>query len=162
MQQPQNKLTEIAVFSLVALLVIAAVFLLYFGKVDFTGMLTMFGFAGGVLGVQGAFKAPSPAQSAQLQALFSQVMQALPGLFAQLQPPAVTIHNTIPATPPTAIGQAAPIVAAAQPVPVQLAPNPAYNAATQANAANWQVQNAPYPAGQQAFPDRFTASVPTV
>jgi hypothetical protein len=114
--QPPNKFTEIAVFTIVALLVLAGVFLLYFGKVDFTGMLTMFGFAGGVLGVNGAFKAPSPAQSAQLQALFSQVMNVLPGLFNQLQPPAVTIHNNIP---PTAIGQAP----SSQPAPVPPAQN---------------------------------------
>ena len=159
MQQSQNKLTEVALLVIVGLLIVAGAFLLYVGKVDFTGMLTLFGFAGGILGVNGAFKAPSPAQSAQLQGLLSQVMNVLPGLLSQLQPPPITIHNNIPASanPPTAT---VPVSAAAQPAPVQITPNPAFSATTSINPFAQ-----PAPVAQQAFPapqypSRFTADVP--
>ena len=146
---PQTRLTDVAVLVIAALLIVIGAFLFYVGKVDFTQTLSLVGVAGAMLGIKGAFNAPSPTQQAQNNAMFSQMMNVLPCLFAQLpglfSPPQVTIHNNIP---PTATVPATNVL---QPINLvtPLAPGTAtYMPLTPANT--WNQPVAPVP--QQAFP----------
>lgn len=84
MQPQSNPYTEIGVVVIAVALIAAATVLLVLGKADSTEATLMFGLAVGVFGVNGAYKAPSPTQQAQIAALLTQVLSLLP------QPPAPT------------------------------------------------------------------------
>ena len=109
--QNTNLLTEIGAMVLAGLLVIGGVLLLIEGKIDTAFATSMFILAAGLLGINGALKAPSQQQQQQLgalaqqgQALTSQALSALPAVVAASQ-------------------QSAPTPApAVQPTPIQLAP----------------------------------------
>src|SRR5579859_5937092 len=145
-----NTLAEIAAIVIAGLLIVGGVVLLFTRTVDLTGATTIFVLAVGILSVNVALKAPSPAQQQQIQAVVGRVLDVLPGLMAHAAtPPQITIHNnlpplpTVPAAPvqPTSfvdtsnrgpiiplekqVAPAVPVAAAAQPTPVQITPNPA-------------------------------------
>lgn len=71
--QPNNPLTEIGVILISVALIAAATTLLVLGKIDFTGATVLYGLVAGIYGVNGAFKAASPAQ----QALLAQVLSSI-------------------------------------------------------------------------------------
>ena len=75
--QPNN-LTEISVLVISVLFILAGSILLFFGKIDATFATLMFGLVAAIYGVNSAYKAPSPAQQAQLGALLEQVLNLLP------------------------------------------------------------------------------------
>jgi len=106
-----NLLTEIGAMVLAGLLVIGGVLLLIEGKIDTAFATSMFILAAGLLGINGALKAPSQQQQQQLgalaqqgQALTSQALSVLPTVVAATQQP-----TPAPAVQPT-------------PTPIQLAP----------------------------------------
>jgi len=87
-----NPITEVGMFVIAGLLIIGGALLLYFGRIDFTAFALMFGSALALFGVNGALKAPSPAQQTQLngqqqnlQYLLSQTLATLPGIIQSLQ-----------------------------------------------------------------------------
>ncbi len=87
-----NPITEVGMFVIAGLLIIGGAILLYFGRIDFTAFALMFGSALALFGVNGALKAPSPAQQNQLnsqqqnlQYLLSQTLATLPGIVQSLQ-----------------------------------------------------------------------------
>jgi hypothetical protein len=86
-----NPVTEIILGVLSALFIAGGVLLLYVGKTDFAGAAFMFGLPAVLLGINGALKAPSPAQQAALLSLTAQALQtqAQPQL-AQAPAPAAT------------------------------------------------------------------------
>src|SRR5258708_22627975 len=109
-----NLLTEIGAMVLAGLLVIGGVLLLIEGKVDTAFATSMFILAAGLLGINGALKAPSQQQQQQLgalaqqgQALTSQALSVLPTVVAASQQPAPAVQPVPPplnATPnPTAL-----------------------------------------------------------
>jgi hypothetical protein len=106
--------TEISLVVVAALLVIGGVVLLLLSKIDVAFASSMFILAAGLLGFNGALKAPSPAQQAQLQQLTSQALSALPAVVAATQQP----------VPPQGGSVIAP-TAAQQPVQPQFVPDPA-------------------------------------
>ncbi len=98
-----NLLTEIGAMVLAGLLVIGGVLLLIEGRIDTAFATSMFILAAGLLGINGALKAPSQQQQQQLgtlaqqgQALTSQALSVLPTVVAATQQPA-------PTPPPAAI-----------------------------------------------------------
>ncbi len=137
MQNNTNPLPEISALVLAALLVIGGVGLMYMSKIDFVEFTLMFGSAvtlvGGVFGINGALKAPSPIQQGQLNAQQSQLTQVVSQMQAMQAQPPVVIHNNIPQAPapvappePAHTFAFAPDVSATptsvQPVPSQFAP----------------------------------------
>jgi len=106
-----NPFTEIGAIVVAVVLAIMGGLLLYLGKIDTAFATSMFILAAGLLGINGALKAPSQQQQQQLgalaqqgQALTSQALSVLPTVVAATQQPAPT---------------PAPAV---QPTPIQLAP----------------------------------------
>src|SRR5260221_8992672 len=106
-----NPFTEIGAIVVAVVLAIMGGLLLYAGKIDTAFASSMFILAAGLLGINGALKAPSQQQQQQLgalaqqgQALTSQALSVLPTVVAATQQPAPT---------------PAPAV---QPTPIQLAP----------------------------------------
>src|SRR5258708_39257936 len=85
-----NLLTEIGAMVLAGLLVIGGVLLLIEGKIDAAFASSMFILAAGLLGINGALKAPSQQQQQQLGALTSQVLSVLPTVAAASGQPAPT------------------------------------------------------------------------
>jgi len=88
-----NPITEVGMFFVASLLIIGGALLLYFGRIDFTAFALMFGSALALFGVNGALKAPSPAQQTQLngqqqnlQYLLSQTLATLQGIIQAVQP----------------------------------------------------------------------------
>ncbi len=108
-----NPITEVGMFVIASLLIIGGAMLLYFGRIDFTAATLMFGTAAGILGVQGAFKAPSPAQQTQLngqqqnlQYLLSQTLATLPSIVQAVQPQSVPAQlPTIAPQPQNSVSQ---------------------------------------------------------
>src|SRR5258708_1949668 len=101
-----NLLTEIGAMVLAGLLVIGGVLLLIEGKVDTAFATSMFILAAGLLGINGALKAPSQQQQQQLgalaqqgQALTSQALSVLPTVVAATQQPAPTPAPVPPPAP---------------------------------------------------------------
>ena len=92
--QNNNPFTEIFMVVVSALLVIGGVVLLYFGKIDTAFASSMFILAAGLLGVNGALKAPSATQQTQLSNLQGS-LQDLISLFASHTHP-------VPPPPPSA------------------------------------------------------------
>jgi hypothetical protein len=96
-----NPLTEIFLGIGASLLILGAIILLYFGKIDGTFAVLMFGAAATLFGGNLALKAPSPTQQAQIgtladrqqlltsqqQGLTSQVLSVLPTMVAAVQQP---------------------------------------------------------------------------
>jgi len=164
---PQNTLAEIAAIVIAGLLIVGGVVLLFTRTIDLTGATTIFVLSVGILSVNVALKAPSPAQQAQIQAVVGRVLDVLPGLMAHAAtPPPIVIHNNLPPLPTV---PAVPVAAAAQPAPVQIAPNPAFNAAAGPGLSTWHVNNAANPLAPNAggvpqipFPERFTSNPPAV
>jgi hypothetical protein len=90
--QNNSTLTEIALLVISVALVAAATVLLVAHIIDFSESIWLFGLVAGLFGVNGALKAPSPSQQAQLnvqqqnvQQLFAQALSVLPGLVQQAQ-----------------------------------------------------------------------------
>lgn len=108
MNTPQHPITEIGMIGMAVAFVIAATVLLFVNKIDFTQGTILYGIAAGLLGVNGALKAPS-AQQNQLIGSLAQALATPPS------PPAVVP----PVQPLPAQAQAQPVV---QPVPAQAQP----------------------------------------
>ncbi len=142
-----NPITEVGMFFVASLLIIGGALLLYFGRIDFTAFALMFGSALALFGVNGALKAPSPAQQAQLngqqqnlQYLLSQTLATLPGIVQSLQQPVVT--------------QSQP---QQMPIPVQVpqqAPTPA-----RGPVASFSAMAQPPLQGQSSLPGQFLPAV---
>jgi hypothetical protein len=142
--QNNNPLTEIFMVVVAALLVIGGVVLLYLHTIDAAFASSMFILAVGLLGVNGALKAPSSTQQTQLSNLQGS-LQDLLNLFAAHTHPAPT--PTPPASPPTQ-----PV----QPAPIQLAPG----ALAGTTAVQPQVQFVPDPSVSMAA--YSTSQIPVV
>src|SRR5258707_5213001 len=98
-----NPFTEIGAIVVAVVLAIMGGLLLYAGKIDTAFASSMFILAAGLLGINGALKAPSQQQQQQLgalaqqgQALTSQALSVLPTVVAATMQPA-------PTPPPAAI-----------------------------------------------------------
>src|SRR5258708_6705834 len=109
-----NPFTEIGAIVVAVVLAIMGGLLLYAGKIDTAFASSMFILAAGLLGINGALKAPSQQQQQQLgglaqrgQALPSQALSVLPRVGAASQQPAPAVQPVPPpmnATPnPTAL-----------------------------------------------------------
>ncbi len=92
-----NPFTEIGAIVVAVVLAIMGGLLLYAGKIDTAFASSMFILAAGLLGINGALKAPSQQQQQQLgalaqqgQALTSQALSVLPTVVAATQQPAPT------------------------------------------------------------------------
>lgn len=147
MSNNNNPITEISLLVVSSLFIIAGGLLLYFGKIDFTGATLIFGLVAGLYGVNGAFKASSPAQQAQIsnqQESLQQIIQQLtttilPALFNHTHP-ANQAQNSLqslsniggnppPASTPIQVAPPTPTPAVPQ---TQFVPNPMAAVATQA------------------------------
>ena len=122
--QNNNPLTEIFMVVVSALLAIGGVVLLYLGKIDTAFASSMFILAAGLLGVNGALKAPSATQQTQLSNL-QQGLQDLINLFASHTHP---VPPTPPPSPPTQPVQPAPVAPVVAPT-TQFVPDPAVSMA---------------------------------
>ena len=107
MNNTNNPLTEVGIIVISVALIAAATVLLVLNKIDFTAATLMLGLVAGLFGIQGALKAPSPAQQENLKQLTSQVLSVLPTVVAATQQPAGTAAQpvqVIPSSPNNATG----------------------------------------------------------
>src|SRR5258708_38317613 len=123
-----NPLMEIFLVVVAALLVIGGVVLLYAGKIDTAFGSSMFILAAGLLGINGALKAPSATQQTQINTL-QQGLQDLINLLASHThpvPPTPTqpVQPVQPAPSPFPVGGTSTAVATS--VPVVAPPTPQF------------------------------------